>query len=760
MADKLASLVVDLQLESVALREGLNKATDQLKSFGEQAKAQTREAGDGFTVLKGVITGLVLEGLSQLRSALSSCVTEFAEASKVERQLEYATGANAQAFKAQAAAMRDQLGVSDETIMRLQMLAARYDVNHSQIEKLTLAVLDYSAVTGKDAAESMTRLLNGIEAGGAGLKKMGIDYKTTHDSAKDLDIVVGQLADRWHGAAQVNAESFGGKLEKLQVQQKELGEEFGKFIAAIEEKTGIIDTLTTALAGARLQLEMGHDPDNTKMNERQEKLNDQKKIIENIGTVVKGLRKDLADAANGTGDYTGQTEQLNEMLGEQVKNLEAAKKKLREMQGLANVEGGRETGKTHGGDDKSHDVGRSSKTSTSWTDVADVEGFKRLWRERLKEEREFDDYVRRNNEWLADARLKDIKIEYDARRKAEQELQGLMINGRKSLAGITSASRGNVKETDFFEEMSKKISRSQFVFSESASLFAGGFKDVMKDAGSTIMNAVGSAAPKFGAAVGGLMQGFQKGGAWGAVIGAIASMLTVAPSFTRFAKTFEEAISVGIEALDPILKALIPLNNMSTKFLAVSMQFSGPAFERIGHVIFDMFHGIEYGFVSLVVSAGTWINDLIKSVSDIFYDIAASYDAVGLNFVGDVFRKQGDALGAQRVTTKKWEDRIKELEKETWENIGATKEDTEAKKDDADATKAVTEQVRKFGESLTNIPTGWRINEARYAAQGAGFSKGEMGSIIVYGRSQDQLVEMFMREARKQQFRTIGTPAP
>jgi hypothetical protein len=200
-------------------------------------------------------------------------VKAFMEAEKADarlssslKQLGYDAGKLTPILKAQASAFQSALGVSEEMVQSLQSLQVRYGVAPKDIKATTQAVLDYAAATGTDAEGANKQLLKAIEAGGKGLKKMGIDIKATGDKATDLNAALKVMNERFGGAADAQANTLAGQIEKMGAEFGELKESVGGLLAEIEGKLHVIATMTSAVKGLR-EVMSGSDAE-SRMNER------------------------------------------------------------------------------------------------------------------------------------------------------------------------------------------------------------------------------------------------------------------------------------------------------------------------------------------------------------------------------------------------------------------------------------------------------------------------------------------------------------
>lgn len=222
-----------------AVRDASNETTSAVKEGNESQTESFFKAEAAIELLK--------QGWERLIEIVKESINAYAETDKAERQLTQVAGENAEAFERQARTFQDTLGVNEDMVMSLQTLALRYGAMPGQVEALTKAVLDYSSATGMDATSAMRMLLNSAEQGTDGLKRMGVQYKSTGEFTADLTLATQALADKYGGAASAAADSLAGKQAKLGLQIEATEKAFGKFIATLNSSTGILDKVTKAM---------------------------------------------------------------------------------------------------------------------------------------------------------------------------------------------------------------------------------------------------------------------------------------------------------------------------------------------------------------------------------------------------------------------------------------------------------------------------------------------------------------------------------
>jgi hypothetical protein len=265
----------------------LSNAAKQLSEAAEALKGSTKGAGDATdeaaekaakATEKWREIGEVLKKGAELTWELTKKTVELSEEqAKADRQLKLVAGDMTDAFKAQASAMQEQLGVSDDMVQRMQLILLRFGEAPAAIDKTVRALLDYSAATGVDAVSATETLTSNVETGRKAFKELGLQYDSTGLRSKDLEAITGALAKKIGGAAQADAESLTGAFAKMKEQISEVGETVGGHITKLVQRTGVVEKLTYAFKSWNTVL--GGDDAYNKLKER-EKLYDELRAID------------------------------------------------------------------------------------------------------------------------------------------------------------------------------------------------------------------------------------------------------------------------------------------------------------------------------------------------------------------------------------------------------------------------------------------------------------------------------------------------
>lgn len=209
---------------------------------------------DGLSSVLGSVGG----AFAKLGQLAAECSKAFEQQAKADRQLARYAGENTAAFKAQASAMQESLGVSDDMVQSMQTMLLRFGEAPDQVEATTKAILDYSAATGEDAVSATRTLLTSVESGKTAFKDLGLQYEKTGHASQDLINVTKAMAQTLGGSAEEEAKSLTGAANKAKEQLGELKEVFGELISDVAAKTGVLSSAASLLKdiamGAKLVL--------------------------------------------------------------------------------------------------------------------------------------------------------------------------------------------------------------------------------------------------------------------------------------------------------------------------------------------------------------------------------------------------------------------------------------------------------------------------------------------------------------------------
>jgi TP901 family phage tail tape measure protein len=229
----------------------------------------------------------------------------------------------------------------------------------------------------------------------------------------------------------------------------------------------------------------------------------------------------------------------------------------------------------------------------------------------------------------------------------------------------------------------------------------------MGDAGSVVQSAIA---------------GFQKGGLIGGIVNLAAELLTRTKAMGEISRLLNVALQAVIDVLEPLLEGLNPIIAIVTELVQILMVLIMPAFKGLLPIFKALFVVLR---VFAVVVGG-----ILLAIGKIWNAIISALQAF-LRTVGKVIKplkKVADGLEKMKADTEGLQQSLSDI-------ANADFDTAVAMGDAADATNDMTDAANRATEALTNVPTGYKIAAARFAAQdplgpaGRITQTGELGNI-------------------------------
>jgi len=215
----MAKVVIDIAAEYTG-----NKAFKQAETASQKLEKSVAKLGKQ---LAGVFAA------SKLYAFGKASVKAFAEDEKAARSLALALANTGNAFAAIEVEkfigdLQRATGVLDDDLRPAfrALLTATGDVKKSQ-DALALA-LDISAGTGKDLGAVSAALSRGFLGQTTALSRLGAGLDKATLKTGDMDVIIGQLTDKFRGQALAAAEGYAGAIAKLTVASNNAKEIIGK----------------------------------------------------------------------------------------------------------------------------------------------------------------------------------------------------------------------------------------------------------------------------------------------------------------------------------------------------------------------------------------------------------------------------------------------------------------------------------------------------------------------------------------------------
>ncbi len=212
------------------LRKGLNQADNEIQGFGGKIEKFGKIAGAAFLAAGAAAAAyagkLAIDGVK-------AAIEDEAAQLRLATSLKNVTGAT----DATVAATEDYItktslatGVADDELRPSldRLVRATKDVTEAQ--KLQTLALDIAAGTGKDLGAVSEALGKAYDGNFGALKKLGVSIDENIIKSKDFDAATKVLATTFADQANIQAETFDGKVRRLNVAFQEGKETVGAFI--------------------------------------------------------------------------------------------------------------------------------------------------------------------------------------------------------------------------------------------------------------------------------------------------------------------------------------------------------------------------------------------------------------------------------------------------------------------------------------------------------------------------------------------------
>lgn len=250
------------------LKKKLGQGEQEVKSFGDKLGEFGKKAAAAFAVAAAAAAAyagkLLVDGV---KAAIED---EKAQA-KLAKTLENTTGATKEQIKAvedQILQMSLATGVADDKLRPSfeKLVRATNDVEKAQ--KLQTLALDIAAGSGKDLDAVSQSLARAYDGNTSALSRLGIGLSSAELKSMSFDDVTAQLAETFGGQASIQADTFSGKVARLQVAFDEAKESVGARLLPI--LTNLLDKFNNNLAPAVESIRKKFEPLTKALDENKE----------------------------------------------------------------------------------------------------------------------------------------------------------------------------------------------------------------------------------------------------------------------------------------------------------------------------------------------------------------------------------------------------------------------------------------------------------------------------------------------------------
>ena len=230
MATGTRALTLKLLADVDNFTKGLDKADKDVASFGDKVSDFGKKAGLAFAAAGAAAVAyagkLAIDGVK-------SAIADAAAQEKLALTLKNVTGATDN----QIAATEDYItktslafGVTDDDLRPSLERLARATGDVEKAQKLQTVAIDVAAGSGKSLEAVTNAMAKAAEGNTAALSKLGIGLTSAQLKTMSMDQITAKLADTFENQASTKADTFQGKLTRLQIAFDEGKETVGAYI--------------------------------------------------------------------------------------------------------------------------------------------------------------------------------------------------------------------------------------------------------------------------------------------------------------------------------------------------------------------------------------------------------------------------------------------------------------------------------------------------------------------------------------------------
>jgi hypothetical protein len=230
MATGTRALTLKLLADVDNFTKNLNKADKDVMSFGDKVSDFGKKAGLAFAAAGAAAVAyagkLAIDGVK-------SAIEDAAAQEKLALTLRNVTGAT----NAQIAATEDYItqtslafGITDDDLRPSLERLARATGDVTKAQKLQTVAIDVAAGSGKSLEAVTNAMARAAEGNTSALSRLGVGLTAAQLKTMSMDEITAKLADTFENQAAAKADTFQGKLTRLQIAFDEGKETVGSYI--------------------------------------------------------------------------------------------------------------------------------------------------------------------------------------------------------------------------------------------------------------------------------------------------------------------------------------------------------------------------------------------------------------------------------------------------------------------------------------------------------------------------------------------------
>jgi hypothetical protein len=241
MATGTRALTLKLLADVDNFTKNLDKADKDVATFGDKVSDFGKKAGLAFAAAGAAAVAyagkLAIDGVK-------SAIEDAAAQEKLALTLKNVTGATDKQISATEdyiTATSLAFGVTDQDLRPSLERLARATGDVEKAQKLQTVAIDVAAGSGKSLEAVTNAMAKAAEGNTAALGKLGIGLTSAQLKTMSMDQITAKLADTFENQAATKADTFQGKLARLQVAFDEGKETVGAYI--LDAITPMVDVI-------------------------------------------------------------------------------------------------------------------------------------------------------------------------------------------------------------------------------------------------------------------------------------------------------------------------------------------------------------------------------------------------------------------------------------------------------------------------------------------------------------------------------------
>jgi len=230
MATGTRALTLKLLADVDNFTKNLDKADKDVMSFGDKVSDFGKKAGLAFAAAGAAAVAyagkLAVDGVK-------SAIADAAAQEKLALTLKNVTGATDDQIAATESYITKTslaFGVTDDDLRPSLERLARATGDVTKAQKLQTVAIDVAAGSGKSLEAVTNAMAKAAEGNTASLAKLGIGLTSAQLKTMSMDEITAKLADTFENQASAKADTFQGKLNRLQIAFDEGKETVGSYI--------------------------------------------------------------------------------------------------------------------------------------------------------------------------------------------------------------------------------------------------------------------------------------------------------------------------------------------------------------------------------------------------------------------------------------------------------------------------------------------------------------------------------------------------